>query len=117
MRDGTKSALVSVAIGAGAGALVGFGIWWYAERKMEQSFQEGLQRLASELGVGSSELNQQMSAGTTALRAELAQQVEAQVRPAVAGEIRTTLSSYGITPEVGRRINLVLSAAERLNLI
>lgn len=117
MRDGTKSAIVSLAIGAGAGALVGFGIWWYAEKKLEQSFQAGLTQMATNLGVGGDELSRQLASGTTQLRTELAQQVESQVRPAVASEIRTTLSSYGITPEVGRRINQVLSAAERLHLI
>lgn len=112
-----KGIALSLLVGAGAGALVGFGIWWYASKKLEEGFSTGLEQMASELGVGSAELRAQLAAGTQQLRTELAEQVEAQVRPAVRTEIQRTLSSYGITPEVGRRINLTLAAAERLGIL
>jgi len=117
MNENTKGILVSLVVGAGAGALVGFGVWWYASRRLEQGFQSGLTQMAGELGVGSAELRAQLAAGTTEIRQELARQVEAQVRPAVATEVRNTLSRYNITPETGQRISQTLAAADRLGLI
>lgn len=108
---------LSLLIGAGAGAAVGFGIWWFASKKLEEGFQMGLEQMAGQLGIGSAELQRQLSAGTTQLRTELARQVEEQVRPAVATEVRTTLARYNITADTGRRIDLALSAAERLGLL
>lgn len=112
-----KEVAISLLIGAGAGAAVGFGIWWFASKKLDEGFDAGVAQMANQLGMGSIELRQQLTEGTVQLREELARQVEAQVRPAVATEVRSTLARYNITADTGRRIDLALSAAERLGLI
>jgi hypothetical protein len=117
MQNETKSILISVLVGAGAGALVGFGVWWYASRQLEQGLVTGTQQLASQLGMGTAELQHRLDAGAQQLHDELAQQVAAQVPPAVRTQIESTFRNYGITPQTGARIDRLLSLAERLGAI
>lgn len=56
-------------------------------------------------------VREEIDTGAIDIEREIRKQVDAQVRPAVSEEVRTTLSSYGITPSLMRSVT---SAANRL---
>lgn len=107
----------SLFIGALAGGAVGLGLWWWARRSMEAGFTTSAEQLASQLVGGSARLQAELAQGRSEMTAAIAQQVRAQVPPAVAAQLHTTLSQYGISPETGQRLSTVLDAAHRAGLV
>jgi len=100
-------------IGGGAGALVGLGVWFIAQRQIELSFTQGSAQMAAELGIGQEELRRRFTAGREEMRRELATQVSAQVPATVRSTIVTTLDSYGLTQQRAQRLTRVLTYAEQ----
>lgn len=100
-------------MGAGAGALVGFGIWWFASRRLDARLSEGSTRLAQDLGVGAEQLRRELSAG----REQLRRQTVTQVQALVPDVIDQRLSLYGITPQLIRNVEQVLDYGRRAGVL
>lgn len=103
------SPLRAFAVGALGGALVGFGVWWWASRTLDRRFQAGSAELAADLGVGAQQLRAELAAGRERLRAEVVTQVQAHV-PDVLDE---RLALYGVTPELVRQVARVIDYGRR----
>lgn len=51
------------------------------------------------------------------LEAEIRAELDREVPPRVEAELRETLAEYGLTPDTGRRIDTLLSYADRIGLL
>lgn len=99
---------VGFGLGVLAGALAGGALWFIARRSIDSQFQQGAQQLAAQLTGGSANLQQQLDRG----RAELAAQIRHDVPAQVDSALRTTLSTYGITPQMGQRFATIVAYAQ-----
>lgn len=62
-------------------------------------------------------IDQQLRTGAAALEPQVRQAVDSTVPPAVRQELEMTLRRYNITPETGRQISNILTAADSIGLI
>lgn len=112
-----RKVVIPFLVGAAGGALVGAGVWWMAQRRLEETFDQGAERLAQDFGMGAVELRQRLDRGRTELRQQLAAQVADQVPAAVDAAVEATFNRYGITKARVRQINQVLDLAQRRGLL
>ena len=103
----------SLALGALAGGIVGGIAFAYGSRKLDQQVEEGAVRMAADLGIGADQLRAELNRGREELRA----QIRRQVPPLVEDQLEITLDRYGITPQTGRQMAIVLARAEEYGLI
>lgn len=99
---------VGFGLGILAGALAGGGLWLYARRSIDSQFQQGAEALATQMIGGTANLQTQLDRG----RAELAAQIRRDVPQQVDTAIRATLSTYGITPQMGQRFATLVAYAQ-----
>jgi len=99
---------VGFGLGVLTGALAGGGLWLIARRSIDAQFQQGAEQLAAQVVGGSANLQQQLERG----RAELTAQIRSTVPAQVDQTIRNTLSTYGITPQMGQRFATIVAYAQ-----
>jgi predicted PurR-regulated permease PerM len=100
-------------VGLAAGGLVGGILWYFARKSLDDAFQQGALQLASQLTGGSGQLQQQLQQGQQQLQAQIARDVPGQVQQT----IQSTLSSYGITPQMGQRFATLVNYAQSHGMI
>lgn len=111
MSRASPSLAWSCVIGASTGLLVTLGVWWLARRQLDAAFSHGAQGLTQALEAGQVDLGQRFTEGRQQVSRLVTQAVQREVPPAVDRQIRTTLASYGITPE---RSRLITSTIDRI---
>lgn len=99
--------------GAGAGALVGAGVWYVAQRRLDQRLSAGEGELAAMLGTGREQLVAELEAGRQDMRAA----VQAQVQALVPSAIDAQLAMYGVTPQLIERVDRVLRYGESAGVL
>jgi hypothetical protein len=90
-------------ISAACGAVAAYVVWRYGSAQIDKQLAAGGSRLLRDI--------------RPELTGMIGTELTRQVPPMVRTEIRSTLSSYGITPTTGRRIDRVLVLAERTGII
>ena len=105
--------LISVVAGGAAATAV----WWMANRKLGARFDAGAAQLQAATGTGQAELNRRFTAGRRQLDTQVRRSVEDAVPPLVHTAVTETLNQYGITPDVGRTLAVVVAGARRTGLI
>lgn len=101
-----------------AGGLLGAAIVWsFASRALDAQLARGLDDVGQRLTGGEAQFQRLLAQGRTELSGQLKREINEQVPPLVRRELTRTLSSYGITPETGRRVAVALAAAERAGLL
>lgn len=105
--------LLSLAGGVLGAALV----WQFASRALDAQLAQGLEDVGARMSGGEAQFQRMLSQGRVQLSSQLKQEINEQVPPLVRAELTRTLTSYGITPETGRRVAVALAAAERAGLL
>jgi hypothetical protein len=99
------------------GTVAALGVWALVRRGLDNALERGGADLRERLGAGGADLERQLTRARNDLGTEIKVAVLREVPPQVEQTIRSTLTSYGITPDTGRRLDLALAAAERLGVL
>ena len=97
-------------VGAVGGGLAAWGVWAFFQKKLEAGFAAGQADLQARLRAGSASLSTQATAAERQAAQTVLALVNATVPPQVDAALIQTLSSYGITPTVGRKIAQIVGA-------
>ena len=100
-----------------AGALGAAIVWRFASRALDKQLADGLTRVGAQMSGGEAQLQRKLMQGRSELQNTLKGEINAVVPPLVEREMIRTLAGYGISPQTGRQLAIVLGAAERHGLL